>query len=995
MLVTRHSSLVTFFSVLVTRHSSLVTLLLLLAVVGVATRHPAPGGFIADAVAAAVTPAVAEDEVLKARRLGQAYYEDGKYKEAAEQFRRVLQLQPREASWADHFNLGLALIGIPDETAALAALETARQVQPNAPGPLYGLGVLYKHQGRFGESFDFFERAIKAGANDMATFFNAGAVLMSAGRSKEALDHFQKVLEKGFDTGPGWYLASQYRISRLLLKLGRGEEAAQALRDWESRRKAMKDPPSDTPATLELGPLAQPHVPTRPMPAQPDVAAPVFVRARSVPARRTPARVKTVRFDYDVDGDVDELSVPTACGPLMLKRNNGNKTFTDVTGEAQLALPAGQRACDVTVTDIDGDTDLDIVAAGPDGAWLFENVRGGKFRRTAPFGKASGTQVAAADLNSDGAFDVVFASENSLSVWWNRSRELRPLDGARAPFVLADLNGDGLLDLAWGAADSVQFLLNRGARQFQPLAGPKVAGVAALAGRYASPPRNSFLLEVTTKARQITFRRTAPRSRWLRLELEGSRSNKAGVGAIVEVKAGDFYIQRQVTDGPTVIETGVLEHVNVVRVAWPNGILQNAIETKTNRVIPFSEQDRLASSCPLLYLWDGQQWVFFAEVLSRTPLGEPDGQGGFILPGSGEPVFLAGEKVVMKDGRFVFQLTEELREAIYIDRARLIALDHPAGTRAFVDEAYRGTPAESRPVVLKGVERIAMRRGPARAREDRLPGLMERYATYLTLPAGADHLVMRGWTYWMDSNVATAAAQDPARAAVFPRLEALRPDGAWETVVEDFGLPSGAGRHVLADLRAWREQRPRAGATPMRIVTNLRVTWEEALAGSYAGSPRQTELPLAAADLHYRGFSEPTISPTRGAPDWYDYSRLMRVAPWNPLPGRYTRYGDVAPLLANADDRLAVIGAGDELTVEFDPVPLPPLAAGWERDFVLDLAGWAKAGETNTASSASNEPMPYRGMKQYPYQPDSVPGWQRAWLTRRPMPHFPPLAPAR
>ena len=339
--------------------------------------------------------------------------------------------------------------------------------------------------------------------------------------------------------------------------------------------------------------------------------------------------------------------------------------------------------------------------------------------------------------------------------------------------------------------------------------------------------------------------------------------------------------------------------MDVVRVTWPNGIVQNVIETPTNRAVRVAEQDRLASSCPFLYLWDGNEFRYFGEVLSITPLGEPDGRGGFILPGSRENVFLPGQLMRPRDGRYVFQFTEELREAVYLDGVRLVALDYPTSLRVFADEAYRGAPSDIAPVVLADVTPVPSRREPAEPSKEVLPGLVEQYAEHLELPPGADFLVLRGWTYWMDSNVATAASQNPLRVAVPPRLEARRPDGTWQTVVADLGLPSGRSRFVLADLRGrldfgWSESRE-ATPLPLRIVTNLRVSWDEILAGKAAGGSRRIERRPQAADLHYRGFSFPTISPTRSAADDYEYSRLLDEAPWNSIPGRYTRYGNVLP----------------------------------------------------------------------------------------------------
>ena len=256
----------------------------------------------------------AGQEFESARRLGQAHYEEGNYRAAVEQFQRVLRAQPGAAGFADHLNLGLALVGLPDEAAALAELETARQMNPASPAPLYAMGILYKRQGRFREALDYLERAQKAGASDMATVFNTGAVLMSMGRSEEALGYFQRVLDRGLDFGPGWYLAAEYRQSRLLQRLGRAEEATKVLRRWEARKKAMRDP-SDSPAMLELGPLAAPQVPPESLPARRTVPAPAFSPPQRHPAPRAP---EAIVFDYDVDGDLDRLVVPARCGALRL-----------------------------------------------------------------------------------------------------------------------------------------------------------------------------------------------------------------------------------------------------------------------------------------------------------------------------------------------------------------------------------------------------------------------------------------------------------------------------------------------------------------------------------------------------------------------------------------------------------------------------------------------------------------------------------------------------
>jgi hypothetical protein len=61
------------------------------------------------------------------------------------------------------------------------------------------------------------------------------------------------------------------------------------------------------------------------------------------------------------------------------------------------------------------------------------------------------------------------------------------------------------------------------------------------------------------------------------------------------------------------------------------------------------------------------------------------------------------------------------------------------------------------------------------------------------------------------------------------------------------------------------------------------------------------------------------------------------------------------------------MGSGDEIAFRFRQDSLPPLRAGWTRDFLLFVDGWAKDADPNTAFSTSVDPLPYHGMTAYPY----------------------------
>src|SRR5258707_186064 len=147
------------------------------------------------------------------------------------------------------------------------------------------------------------------------------------------------------------------------------------------------------------------------------------------------------------------------------------------------------------------------------------------------------------------------------------------------------------------------------------------------------------------------------------------------------------------------------------------------------------------------------------------------------------------------------------------------------------------------------------------------------------------------------------------------------------------GMPDGKPKTIAVDLSG----KFLSASREVRIVTNLCVYWDEIYLVENAAAPesKMTDVPMASADLHFRGFSRATIHPERKQPEMFDYQDVSYASMWNPTPGNYTRYGAVANLLAGADDRMVVMGSGDEIALRFAASELPPLPAGWTRDFLL------------------------------------------------------------
>jgi hypothetical protein len=188
-----------------------------------------------------------------------------------------------------------------------------------------------------------------------------------------------------------------------------------------------------------------------------------------------------------------------------------------------------------------------------------------------------------------------------------------------------------------------------------------------------------------------------------------------------------------------------------------------------------------------------------------------------------------------------------------------------------------------------------------------------------------------------------------------PVLQVKDEHGRWVTVIDDLGLPSGIGRTLVADLAG----KFRASDRRVRIVSNFAVHWDRAFFGNPdpSASVSTHTLEPSGADLHYRGFSVVSLE-NRDQPERYDYEHLRSAAPWNAVPGRYTRYGDVMPLVAEGDGAMVVMAPGDEMTLAFDADALPPPPEGGSRTFFVHVTGWAKDQDPNTLSSKTVGPLP-------------------------------------
>jgi hypothetical protein len=736
-------------------------------------------------------------------------------------------------------------------------------------------------------------------------------------------------------------------------------------------------------------------------------------------------------IDYDHDGDLDlylasgviqiEKSgysgTTTVSGGGTMWRNNGNGTFTAV--DLGLSVPASN----TVGTDYNNDRAVDLVVAGQ-GPTVFENPREGKFLPRKPwssFMPGDTLGVAVLDFDHDGWMDFAFTEmvAPGLALWRNNHGQsfdqvkLPETNWVRAYGVAAfDYDNDGWVDLvAVGETKDgkgeVRLFRNLGPDGFKDvttdvgldkiqLKDPR----AIITGDYDNDGATDLLITQNHGPAVLLRNEGGNQNHWLRLALKGLNDNKSAIGTKVEVFSGGNRQKFEIygsngylgQNSPYLtVGLGDAKEADIVRMLWPTGVLQDEIQVAGDKQQNLLEIDRRGSSCPTLFVWNGEHYEFVADMLGAGVVGHWVGRGQRDIPRPVEYIKINRDSVHENNGKFSFRFMEPLEEAVYLDQVRLLAVDHPADLDVYPNEYFASNPPY--PPFKVVVSHNAQ--PPAGAWDDHghdvLPDLLaHRYIGdfaltqflgfaqphTLTLDLGDAYrgeplwLLMHGEIEYFSANSMYAASQAGLQA-IAPYVEALGADKKWKRVIDDMGFPAGGPRTMTADLTG----KLPPGTKKIRITTNLQIYWDSILVDrtrqfteGQSHAPRVTPVPLASADLEFHGYPF-KIEGTPPGNVQYIYEKTSPTGPYTRPKGTYTHYGDVLPLLTATDDRLVVFGSGDVVRLEFNPADLPAPPKGWVRDYFFAANGYEKDMDFYAAEGNYVAPLPFLSMGEYPYTP--------------------------
>ena len=410
--------------------------------------------------------------------------------------------------------------------------------------------------------------------------------------------------------------------------------------------------------------------------------------------------------------------------------------------------------------------------------------------------------------------------------------------------------------------------------------------------------------------------------------------------------------------------------------------------TKATILVAYYEH---GTSCPSLFIWNGTDYVYVAEVSNHGWLGyinyvtdNPDWPIVYWRNNPWDYIPLGSNQLQPKNGYYDLTLTQKWNEIFYLDSVCLVAVDHPTDVdvystlvEQYLDPAYMGqiytvskTPSHPISAInekgqnvlpqiwaiddvftpgINGAQSQSWNNLSWNRLTLNLGDLSDAAQVKLIVRAIVDWGSADDYNNWINNFFdPTNPAPNGTQITPPPYMEVKDANGNWVRVEESrqFPLPpDGIARTFAVNLTGLFL----TDDYSIRINNFWNVTFDYIAVDTTAQESITTQEIYPYANL-YQSFTTGSAA-----------------------SGNFTRYGDVTALVLTADDMFVIGRQGDTVSLSFPAANLTAPADDMERDFFLFVSLWFKdeTGNWGYGFDFTVDPIPFHNMSGFPYPLDT------------------------